>query len=76
MEQNRLGCLQDVADFLRIEPDTARRWASSGYLPCITIGRNEGTTCSCFHLTLGVVFADTKSTRRGSTVADLRHGHA
>ena len=33
--------IERVAELLDIKPDTAYRWAASGYLPCLRLGRGK-----------------------------------
>ena len=45
-----LVTVETVADFLGIKPDTAYRWASAGYLPCIRLGRGTHRRALRFNL--------------------------
>ena len=46
----KLVSINKVAEFLSIKPDTAYRWASSGYLPCIRMGKGKSRRILRFDL--------------------------
>ena len=51
--EDKLLKLSDIADYLQVTRNTVYRWASTGYLPTITIGKMRRVKNNVFNEWLG-----------------------
>ena len=49
-EKMQFGDIKDVADLLRIKPDTAYKWSRGGYLPTMHLGPGKSRRLLLFDM--------------------------